>query len=555
MLLKHSGRFPKQLFGRVPVKGLLCCLSFACCTFLAIPSAKGAQTITIRLGPFEQSVAIADLEEFANTGKLPTSLQGLSPLLPSEVRGLLQRRLEINPETAEKFTRELQQTSLGRKLITSLKAALPGSSIESVQGAISLALRQVNGLSVVDFLRAYPQENVTVDATKAISVAVEFNPKRLQSQAFGSLLARELYVKNPIDSSLGLKSINPASIGFEAVEEQTIKLRDKKRNRTIPVDIYSSRVSQSQQPLVVISHGFGANRRYLGYLARHLASYGVSVAAIEHPGSNMTAINQATNAADLKKLLSPTEFIDRPKDISFLLDELTKLNTQPGKLQGKLNTQQVSVIGHSLGGYTALAIVGGELNIQQLRQFCNNSLNIASAPADWLKCSAASLPQKKLQLQDSRVKSAIAFNPMVGKLFGSRGLSKINRPVLMLTGTSDALTPALTHQIQPFNQLGGQKYLLTAIGGTHLSISEGGFPVNSATAIIRERRGVEARRLRELVKGVSVAFVKQLAPDAKNYQHVLTSAYAQSFSTPQIKLRLNSDLPRTIKPWLKLTSR
>ncbi|AFY54992.1 putative dienelactone hydrolase [Rivularia sp. PCC 7116] len=552
ILFKAKQRFFSRIFG---AKGLLCGLTFACCMNLGIPSASAAQTITIRFGPYEQLVKISDLEEFANTGKLPLSLQGLSPVLPRGMRGLLQKRLEIDPQAADNFTDELQKTSFGRQFISSLRTALPGSSIESVQGAISLALRQVNGLSVVGFLQAYPQDNVTIDATKAISLAVRFNPNRLQSKAFGSLLARELYVGNQTYSSQNLRNFNPAITGNLAVEKQTITLRDRKRNRTIPLDIYSTRVKQSQQPLVVVSHGFGANRRNLSYLARHLASYGITVAAIEHPGSNMSAINQAANAADLKNLISPEEFINRPKDISFLLDELTKFNNQPGRLQGKLNTEKVSVIGHSLGGYTALAVVGGEVNIEQLRGFCNKSLNISSAPGDWLKCAAASLPQRKLQLQDSRVKSAIALNPMVGKLFGEQGLSQINQSVLILSGTDDSLTPALTHQIQPFDKLGGKKYLLTAIGGTHLSISDDRLPVNSVTQVIKERRGIEARALRELVQGVSVAFVKQLAPDAKNYQPFLTSAYAQSFSTPQIKLRLNSELPASVKPWLKLTNR
>ena len=549
---KRKFPFPQQIFG---IKGLLCGLTFACCSSVGIPSAEAAQTITIRFGPYEQSVKIADLEEFANTGKLPSSLEALSPVLPSGMQGLLQQRLEIDPRTADKFTSELQKTSFGREFISSLRTALPGSSIESVQGAVSLALRQVNGLSVVGFLQAYPQENITIDATKAISVAVRFNPNRLQSKAFGSLLARELYVKNQTGDYQNFKSFNPATMGNLAIEKQTITLQDRKRNRTIPVDIYSNRVEQSQQPLVVISHGFGASRENLSYLARHLASYGISVAAIEHPGSNLSAINQGANAADLKKLINPQEFINRPKDISFLLNELAKLNQQPGRLRGKLNTQQVSVIGHSLGGYTALAVAGGEVNIEQLRRFCRKSLGVASAPGDWLQCAAASLPAKKIQLQDQRIKSAIALNPMIGKLFGDKGLSKINKPVLILSGTDDSLTPALTHQIQPFNQLGKEKYLLTAIGGTHLSISEGNLPINAATKIIKERRGVQARPLRELVQGVSVAFVKQLSPEAKKYQPFLTPAYAQPFSTAQIKLRLNTELPESIQPWLRLTSR
>ena len=262
MLFKAKRRFPEQIFG---IKGLLCGLTFACFSSVGIPSAEAAQTITIRFGPYEQSIKIDDLEDFANTGKLPSSLEALSPVLPEGMQGFLQRRLEIDPSTADKFTSELQKTSFGRQFITSLKTALPGSSIESVQGAISLALRQVNGLSVVGFLQAYPQENVTIDATKAISVAVRFNPSRLQSKAFGSLLARELYVRNQIDNSQNLRRFNPANTGNLAVEKQTITLQDRKRNRTIPVDIYSSRVEQSQQPLVVISHGFGASRKNLGY--------------------------------------------------------------------------------------------------------------------------------------------------------------------------------------------------------------------------------------------------------------------------------------------------
>lgn len=552
MLFKAKRRISQQILG---VKGLFYGLTFACCTSLGIPSAEAAQTITIRFGPYEQSIKIADLEEFANTGKLPLSLQALSPVLPKETRNILQKRLEIDPQAADNFTDELQKTSFGKQFITSLRTALPGSSIESIQGAISLALRQVNGLSVVGFLQAYPQENVTIDATQAISLAVRFNPNRLQSKAFGSLLARELYVKNDSSIDRNFRNFNPATIGNEAVEKQTITLRDPNRNRTIPVDIYSSREKQSQQPLVVISHGFGASRKSLSYLAHHLATNGISVAAIEHPGSNRSAINRAASASDLKKLINPQEFIDRPKDISFSLNELAKLNSQPGRLQGKLNTQQVSVIGHSLGGYTALAVAGGEVNIEQLRLFCNKSLNIASAPADWLQCSATSLSERKLQLQDPRVKSAIALNPMVGKIFGDKGLRKINKPVLILSGTDDSLTPALTHQIQPFNQLGGQKYLLTAIGGTHLSISDHNLPVNSATTIIKERQGIEAKPLRELVQGVSVAFVKQLSPEAKKYQPFLTSAYAQSFSTPEIKLRLNSSLPARIQQALELSNR
>ncbi|KAB8335513.1 alpha/beta fold hydrolase [Scytonema tolypothrichoides VB-61278] len=533
------------------VQKLLCPLMLVLGWGMGMPSTIAAQTVTIRLGPFQQSVAIADLEKFAKTGKLPEGLELLSPVLNSQVRELLTKRLEVNPAVADRFIDNLVRSPGGRQFISSVGGVIPGSTAESIKATLNFALRQANGFNALSFLRAYPGENVTVDATKAVGLAVEFNPNNLQSQAFGLLLERELSTESTIPFKA---AFDPAALGNQTVQQQTIVLNDRQRNRMIPVDIYSSQDSSqgnTENPLVVLSHGFGSNRRFLSYLARHLASHGVTVAAVEHPGSNVDAVGKASDTQNLGRLLSATEFMDRPKDISFVLDEVAKLNTQLGQLQGKLNTEKVTVIGHSLGGYTALALVGGEVNLEELRKFCKDSLNIGEAPGDWLQCSATSLRERKLKLQDERVKSAIALNPLVGNLFGKKGLTRVTKPVLILTGTEDALTPALKHQIEPFTQLRGEKYLVTAIGGTHLSISDPIYPESAATTIVKERRGEEAKSLHQLTKGVSLAFIKQLTPEAKIYKSFLTPAYAQSLSTSQLPLRLTSDLPASIKRWLE----
>ncbi|MDB9448101.1 alpha/beta hydrolase [Anabaena sp. CS-542/02] len=528
------------------LNGLLCSFTLALGWGVSIPLATAAETVTIRLGVFQQSLAIADLEKFAKSGKLPEHLQLYSFVLTPEVGKLLERRLELDPAFADKFVEELLRSPQGRQLITSLRTAIPDSTIETIQSALYLSVRQVNGLSAIGFLRAYPQKNITVDATSALQIALELNANKLQSQVLGLFLERQLLVKN---HTLFQPTFDPASKGKNAVEQQTLILQDRERNRSIPVDIYSSQ-SYTPVPLVVISHGFGANRQFLSYLAHHLASHGITVAAIEHPGSNSVAISRAENYMNLAQLLPATEFIERPKDVSFLLNELEKLNTQSGQLQGKLNTNQVTVIGHSLGGYTALALVGGEVNLKELQQFCRTSLSFGESPGDWLQCAAASLKENKLDLQDRRVQSAIALNPLVGRLFGTNGLTKIANPVLILAGTEDVLTPALTHQIRPFNQLQGSKYLLTAIGGTHLSIHDPAYPMSGATEIVREKRGEETHSLRQLIRGVTLAFIKQHTPQAQIYQPFLTPAYAQSLSTVALPLRLNSDLPENIKPWL-----
>lgn len=523
------------------------CLTWAWC--VAMPSTLAAETVNIRLGPFQQSVAIADLEKFAKTGKLPSNLQVLSPFLTPQIRGLLTQRVQVNPKIADRFFDGLMKTSAGRQLIQSLARAIPGSSTETLKTSLYLTLRQVNGLSILEFLRAYPGENVTVDAAQAVSFAVRVNPTYLSSIALGNSLETDLLVKN---TNRIPTSLNPAKTGDKVVQTKTLSFTDRNRNRTIPVDIYwSPDTKNTHTPLVVLSHGFGSRRTFLSYLARHLASHGITVAALEHPGSNGIAVNRATNQGNLQNLIAASEFSSRPQDVSFLLDEFAKLNTQPGILNSQLNTNKVTVIGHSLGGYTALALVGAELDLNHLRKFCQNPLSLTKSPGDWLQCAAKGLKGRKLQLEDGRVKNAIALNPLVGEIFGRQGMTKVTKPVLILTATEDTITPAVSHQIKPFQQLRGNKYLLTAIGATHLSISDPQYQGSTVNDIIKEKRGEEAQSLRKLIQGVSLAFVQQQTPSAKAYQPFLTPAYVQSFSHPQIPLRLTSNLPASIRRWLR----
>ena len=531
------------------MQGVLCGAVVALSCSLATPG-QAAERLTFRLGPFQQTIAIADLETFAKTGELSPVLKPYALVLTPDVRKALADRLELDPNIGDQVVNELLRSPAGQRMLAALGVAIPGSTVEQLQAAVTLAARQANGLSVLAILRAFPQETVTVDVSSIAAIASQLNFSYWESQALSPILERELKVESPAFTA----TFDPTVPGSQGVQQETLVLRDRQRQRTLPVDLYWS--DRPTGPLVVLSHGFGANRTFLAYLARHLASYGLTVAAIEHPGSNLAWLASPSPGLARDTLLSAAEFVERPRDISFLLDQLAQRNQEPGALQGKLNTNQVSVMGHSLGGYTALALAGAELNVEGLRQFCQERIPLGLSPADWLQCTAIDLPERRVQLRDPRVAQAIALNPVVGRLFGPDGLKRVATPTLILTGTEDNLTPTLTHQLQPFAQLPQPKYLVTAIGGTHLSVGD---PANfsdmiTQSTLVRERQGPETEQLRQLLQGVSLAFIKQLTPEAKLYQPFLTSGYAQSLSTAQIPLRLNTQLPASLAPWMKVAA-
>lgn len=520
---------------------------------LAMPGST-AERVAIRLGPFKQSVAIADLERFANTGEIPPGLQLYAPLLNADVQYTLRSRLQLDASIGDKLVEDLLHSSAGERFLNTLQVAIPDATSTQLQVALMQAAKQPGGISLLGLLRAFPKQTVTIDATSAIALASQLNLPYWQSQALSSILDRELKVNSkPVRSSL-----DPTKAGSYWVWKQTMVLRDYQRERTIPVDLYWTR--RTHGPLVVISHGFGADRRFLGYLAYHLASHGLTVVALEHPGSNVAWLTgnslSQSHPGSKNNLLPAKEFLDRPKDVSFVLDRLSRLNQFSSTLQGKFNTEQVTVIGHSLGGYTALALAGAKLSLGHLRQFCNDPNPVVFSPADLLQCSAADLPDLQESLRDQRVVQTIVLNPVIGRLFDQKSLAQVNVPTLMLAGTDDSITPAVSQQFLPFTQLQNPKFLLTAIGGAHLSVGD---PANlnhvfTRSIFIRERPEQETEALRQLLRGVSLAFVQQLTPEANRYAPFLTAAYAQSFSTADLKLRLNSQLPPNFSKRLKMAA-
>lgn len=500
-----------------------------------------AERLTLRFGPFEQSVDVADLDSFARTGKVSASMAPFAPLLTPQVQQLLNKHLQIDPKSADKFVNDLLRSADGNLLLKQVSLAIPNSTLDQVRSALGLAIRQGNGLSAISFLRSYPTENVTVDLKSALTVGLQINAPYLQSKAVASLLERDLTV----DNNGFQPSFDPAAPAKKDVHKYTITLQDAQRNRTLPMDIYWD--ENTTGPLVVISPGLGAGKGFLAYLARHLASHGLTVVALEHPDANISG------GSTLRYLLPASDFIERPKDISFVLDRLAQMNQEPGLLQGRLNTKQVTVIGHSLGGYTALAVAGGEVNLDELRQFCNQQNLFNKSGADWLECAASNLPDRHLQLRDKRVVQAIALNPVAGHLFGKHGLAKVKIPTLIWTSTDDALAPSLSQQLRPFNELGGSKYLVTAIGGTHLSVGDPE-SVNSElpqSSLVPEIVGKNAYPAQQLLRGVSLAFIEQLTPEAKTYEQFLTPAYAQSVSTPRLALRMSTQLPPSINDFIE----
>ncbi len=529
---------------------------------------QAAETVVLRFGPLTESISLAELQNMGERGELPKDFKIYTKRLSPEQRrlfvGALRTKMPMNVVAVSK----LLNTRIGTTILKDINKVIhrkDRAGVQAIRAGVVLGTIRPEGFSILNFIAAYPSKRLEIDLLQAFKVAKNLNLSFWRTQQFMVAISAQLVSKNPQLSF----PFDPSQKGSAEVKLLELEFTDQTRNRNIPVDIYSSTEINTDKPLIVFSHGLGSVRTELTYLAKHLASHGYVVAALEHPGSNEDNTNSAIEGKN--RIVQPQEFLERPRDISFVLDELAKLNKQSinqqsinqqpnqaltkNPLQGKLATNKVMVVGYSFGGGTALAIAGGELQLEKLKQRCQNNLAILSL-GEGIQCVAQELPKNRYQLRDERVKSIIALNPISSLIFGDTGLSKIKIPTLVLAASADKTTPALTEQIASFTKIPTPKWLLGIVGGTHLSIKDPSTTLDQEgkpnTALSGgEVVGEQASDIRKYLQAIALAFASQLTPEAESYKPFLTSDYAYFASTKAFPFRLITEIPPHAKGIIK----
>ncbi len=196
--------------------------------------------------------------------------------------------------------------------------------------------------------------------------------------------------------------------------------------------------------IIIFSHGLGGSRDGYEYLGRHWASHGYISVHVQHLGSDDAVWRDSAGPGQAMKAatLNLQNSIARPRDVTFALDQLAKLNAEDGTLRGRLDLRRVGVAGHSFGAYTALAVAGQR-----------------SGPSE-------------RSLADDRVKAVITMSAPVPRHPTRRDYAPIHIPILHMTGTADDSPIGDTrarHRRVPFDSMSGPPQLLVTLnGGDHM---------------------------------------------------------------------------------------
>jgi predicted dienelactone hydrolase len=496
-------------------------------------AATAAERITFNVTPFGQfQVKVKDLEAFvargSRTDELNYYLDRLTPEQLAKLPKLLSTPLEFKPLTIAKFS----NSAVGAIAIKNFGKGIrseKGNGFYALRGAMIAAAFDKEGLTILNLLHHYPLETIHLD----LGVLNQYLERGTKLAANREIIDRTWFahhqpqlLKKQILKAQTKQPVDLAMPGQYAWQKRTLTYKNPHRQETGLFDLYqpkyppkgdgmNSTPSDRPLPVIAISHGMASSRQTFAYLAKHLASHGFAVAVIEHDDMSLAKFDRVL--AGTESFPEANNLIDQPLDISVVLDRL--------EVEANLNLEQVGLVGQSFGGYSALALAGGTLIPETKPGECQSDSysDVLLDLSSLAKCTFNQQYQAPVKLLDSRVKAVIAINPMA-KVFGSAGMSQIQTPTMIISGSNDLIMPPVAEQIKPFSWLNDnlEKYLVLVKPATHFSFLQEGLGVLPVPDKVVGPRPIYAY---PALKTLSTAFFQSYLAQQSEYQTYLQSDF------------------------------
>lgn len=428
----------------------------------------------------------SDLEVWLNLLE-PQSRRGLARLL----RAPLLREQSFGSQLLDSWAGGQMLAEVGDLLTTPDGR----NTTPQLQRTLRQLLRERREVTTLALLRAMPQPSLRLRLDGLLGLAEQWRHQiALQGQALAALQTLELPQRNG-------RPLLPAAA---QLSPRRVELTVPHRRERLPVDLWPGQGAEARRhPWLLVLPGLGGNADQLGWFAGALAQRGWSVAVPQHPGSDGRALREALDGRSPPP--GAATLATRLRDVAAVL---------AARGEGRLDLpgDGVVLVGHSLGGLTALLAAGLEPQPGLARR-CSQAIDRLPIgnPSRLLQCELVTtgLPQALPRPGDLR--GLVLFNSFGSLLWPDGATAALPVPVLMVGGSLDLVTPPLEEQLKLFLPAGDPRSRLVLVeGGSHFSPVRLVARQEAALRLGREWVGVDPATVQTLLLGLGSDFLHSL---------------------------------------------
>lgn len=313
---------------------------------------------------------------------------------------------------------------------------------------------------------------------------------------------------------LGLASLS----SFAEVQSTELDLFDKKRDRPVKIRVWyqagsdclvklciNKAVKQKKLSVALISHGAFGSPREMNWLGLGLASEGWLAIGVAHYGESWVYGRETVDYASISKKWL------RSQDISFVLDQLFAGTVT----ETPIADDKITVFGHSLGGYSALSLVGADYNIDAMFEYCKSAITTDRG------CRYGSSKGKQVEhintvsevdVFDERVAAVVSLDPALGPSVSKESLININVPTLIVGSVENDFLNYSAHANYYASTIKGAKLIALNEGEGHfVYLDKCDHPHQAiGVSLCKDKSGIDRTKVHTHLMSEITRFINQL---------------------------------------------